>query len=152
MDLSYKEKSIAGSLLISMALFGYYFSKVIQALVIGTESAIKELPFVVFGVIAMMVLVEIGHHMLGSANRASDEEDERDLIIAAKSTRTAHIILVVGCVVSVGHAMLNFSLLEVGTRSLSAMPIVTANMVLLSYVLAEVVGYAYALFLYRRAY
>ena len=152
MDLSFQEKSILGSLIINVGLFGYYFFKVFEVFIYGTSEALLALPFILIGVVAAVVAVEIVYHVVIALASRPQDEDERDRLIEAKATRIAYFVLAAGCLTAVGHSL--FAVF-IGNSSIDRTiqnPIMTANLVVLSFILAEVVGFAMQLYYYRRGF
>ena len=150
MDWSFQEKSICGSLVVTAGLFSYYFLKVFEVLASGTSSAVYGLPFVLIGVIIAMVVVEVVYHVLIALRSEPETEDERDRLIEARATRYSYFVLVAGCVTTVGHAMFAGFFDAAGQADLLHSPIMITNFIILSFVLAEVVGFAMQLYYYRR--
>ena len=151
MDLSFREKSIAASLLLTLVLFAYYFSKVFKVLAADSSESVQNLPAVLIGVVVMMVVVEaVFHTVIAIAARGNDRDDERDRLIEAKATRIAYFVLVAGCVTTIGHATLSGLFPERVAPSVLANPIMTANLVLFSFILAEITGFTMQLVYYRR--
>ena len=150
MDLSFQEKSILGSLIITVGLFGYYFIQVFEALMEGSSGSIVLLPFTLAWVVGVVIAVEIVYHILIATASTPEDEDERDQLIEAKATRISYFVLVAGCLFTMGHTIINvFVEDQVEDRVLNN-PIMTANFILLSFILAEVVGFAMQLYYYRR--
>ena len=151
MDLSFREKSIAGSLIITVGLFGYYFIKVFEVLVERSSERLQELPALLLGIVIAVVVVEIAYQAAIALNSGNaDETDERDSLIAARSTRVAYFVLAAGSVTTIGHATLAGVFAERVGDTVMASPIMTANFVLVSFILAEITGFAMQLFYYRR--
>ena len=151
MDLSFKEKSIAGSLIITLALFGYYFIKFFQILAEGSSEKLQELPIVLLVVVVLVVIVEAIYHIaIALGPDGDDVDDERDRLIEAKATRIAYFVLAAGCVTTIGHATLAGVFAERLDDSLMVSPIMTANFILISFILAEITGFGMQLVYYRR--
>ena len=150
MDLSFQEKSILGSLIITIGLFGFYFIEVFQAVTAENSSAMVSLPFVLVGVVIAVVAVEVVYHVLIALVSKPEDEDERDKLIEAKATRISYFVLAVGCLMAVGHSMISVFFEDSVTTRVVANPILTANLVILAFILAEVVGFAMQLYYYRR--
>ena len=130
MDVSFREKSIAGSLIVTTGLFGLYFFKIFEVVTVNSLERLKELPRVLLGVVVIVVLVEIIYHAaiaLGSG--AADETDERDSLIEAKATRIAYFVLAAGCVTTIGHATLAGVFADGVKNPTMASPITTTNLV-----------------------
>lgn len=150
MDLSFQEKSIAGSLIITIALFGWYFLQVFNVLTSDSSEAAAVLPMVLVGVVVAVVLVEIVYHVVIALASRPDDHDERDRLIEARATRISYFVLVTGCITTIGHTLLNVYFEPDVTDRLLVNPIMTANYILLSFILAEIVGFGMQLYYYRR--
>lgn len=151
-DWSFQEKSICGSLVITVGLFSYYFLEVYEVLTSGISSSVYRLPIALIGVIVAMVAVEVVYHILIAVGSGPENEDERDRLIEAKATRYSYFVLATGCVTTVGHAMFAGYFDAAGRAELVHGPIMIANFIVLSFVLAEVVGFAMQLYYYRRGF
>ena len=152
MDLSFQEKSILGSLVITLGLFGYYFFKVFEVFMYGTSETSLSLPFILIGVVAAVVAVEIVYHILIALASKPETEDERDKLIEAKATRISYFVLAAGCLTAVGHSMISVFAEDSALDRTIQNPIMTANLIILAFILAEVVGFAMQLYYYRRGF
>lgn len=141
MNLSYKEKSIWTSLVLSILIFGYYFYHVIRVfntpdphpkLIIG--NFIVTIFFFVIIQIISQVYIAIKHR-----KEIEKGEDERDTLINLKATRVSYLILVIGvwltCI-----SMIKFS-----------SSIIIANNIMFFFILSEVVRFTSQLIYYRRS-
>lgn len=150
MDLSFQEKSILGSLVITVIVFAYYFLEVFKVFTADTSYAAASLPPLLIGVVIAIVIIEAVYHSLIALRSRPEREDERDRLIEAKATRIAYYVLVTGCVLTIGHATISAYLYQdVPGRALAG-PIITANFVLFFFIVAEIVGFAMQLYYYRR--
>ena len=152
MDLSFQEKSIIGSLLITILLFGWYFLQVFEVLTGGSSESAAALPFILIGVIVAVVIIEVVYHVLIALASRPEDQDERDVLIEARATRISYFVLVAGCVTIIGHTILNTYFEQELTDRILVNPIMTANYILLSFILAEIVGFAMQLYYYRRGF
>ena len=152
MDLSFQEKSIIGSLLITILLFGWYFLQVFKVLTGDSSESAAALPFVLIGVVVAVIIVEVVYHVIIALASKAEDEDERDALIEAKATRISYFVLVTGCITIIGHTILNAYLEPDITDRILINPIMTANYILLSFILAEIVGFAMQLYYYRRGF
>ena len=150
MNLSFQEKSIWGSLIITLLAFGYYFVTVLEMWSQGTAGA-ADVTGLIVGVIVAVVVVEIVYHILISIRPTPDPEDERDRLIEGKATRVAYFLLVCGALTAIGHGIATHGTAE-GWRSSvdgALSPFITAHILLFSFVLAEVVKFCTQLYYYR---
>jgi len=149
MDLSFQEKSILGSLAITIFLFGAYFIEVFEMVTTNNSSGILTLPARLIGIVLSVVAVEVVYKIVIAIFANDEGTDERDRLIAAKATQVSYYILAVGAVSAVGH--LFFSTLYGATDGISPQTtILAANLIVFSFILAEVVGFSLQLFYYRR--
>ncbi|MBT6210106.1 MAG: hypothetical protein HOI35_08830 [Woeseia sp.] len=149
MDLSFQEKSILGSLAITICLFFAYFIDVFELVTTNNSTGILTLPARLMGIVLSVVAVEVVFHIVIAIFAKDEGTDERDRFIAAKAAQISYYILAVGCLTAVGH--LFFATLQeaaVGVSLQSA--ILAANVIVFSFILAEVVGFSLQLFYYRR--
>ena len=150
MNLSFQEKSILGSLVITISLFSYYFLAIFDVLTGATSAA--QLPIVLFGVVIAMIVVEVIYHIFIALQDRRADEDERDRLIQAKATRIAYFVLVTGCMTLVGHSM--FMAVYSGAENQLAMqsPLVLSSLIVCSFIVAEIVGFSMQLYYYRRGF
>ncbi len=150
MDLSYQEKSTLGSLLITAALYGAYFIDVYEELTSDMAKFAESFPSLLLGVVIAVVVVEIVYEIAISIGSSGDAEDERDKLIAAKAIRFSYYILASGCVTTVGYILVMQYAGEIVGQSSDISLVLAANLVIFSFVLAEVVGYSMRLYYYRQ--
>lgn len=149
MDLSFQEKSILGSLAITICIFGAYFFEVFELVTTNDSTEILTLPARLIGIALSVVAVEVVFHIVIAIFASNDGTDERDRLVAAKATQVAYYILAVGCLTAVGYMF--FSTLQQSADSISSQTtILAANLIVFSLILAEVVGFSLQLFYYRR--
>lgn len=107
------------------------------------------LPARLMGIVLSVVAVEVVFHIVIAIFAKDEGTDERDRLIAAKAAQISHYSLAVGCLTAVGHLV--FATLQeaaVGVSLQSA--ILAANVIVFSFILAEVVGFSLQHFYYRR--
>jgi hypothetical protein len=148
MDLSYQEKSILGSLLALVVVYGYYFAAVLRD-ASRPEFNGASVGRLVLAVIAIIV-IEIAYHIVLALESKPEPKDERDILIECKAYRNAYFLLatgaflVIGCVIMAGLAR------DVAPTRIIVTPVITVNLVLFFMVLAELVKFLTQLFYYRR--
>lgn len=150
--MSYKEKSIVLSLLITLYLIYAYYSGLINLVdnnQLNEENfknlLMKTTTFISILAIVAHIVIAILH-----AKEANNNDDERDKLIEMKSSQTAYFILVLGVIFTVIQVQLseyfdsgiNFSSLSMGYNMM--------HYIIMSLLLAEVTRYSYQLFYYRR--
>ena len=145
MDLSYQEKSILGSLITIVVVYGYYFAAVLR----DAGQPEFNLGRLVLAVIAIIV-IEIVYHIVLAIEQKPEPKDERDILIASKAYRNAYFLLatgaflVIACVVMAGLAR------DAAPTRIIVTPFITVNLVLFFMVLAELMKFLTQLFYYRR--
>ena len=139
MSISFQEKSIWISLVITILLFGLYF---VMAFIVFTNpyDPNTNLVGLFIGVIILYVIFQIVLHSLVAIvhkKEADKSLDERDNLIELKATRISYFILVLGVWVT-------------GTSMLPGSSLMMAHIIMFFFVLAEIVGFLIQLFYYRR--
>ena len=142
--MSFKEKSIWISLIVTILIFGFYFVFAFTEMKNNSpEGALGTIAGIFIGVIILIIVMEIILHSVIAIvfrKEASEKEDERDKIIELKGSRFSYIILAVGVWIT------GFSLFFVSS------PIMMAHILLLFFILAEITGFATQLYFYRRGF
>lgn len=138
--MSFHEKSIWVTLIITLAVFGFYFT---QAAIVFSNPEIPDEGLIGLFIV-MIVVITIIQIVLQSIiaiihrKEAEKNGDERDQIIELKATRTSYFVLVFGIwVICPGILII---------RS----PLLIVNLLLFFFVIAEVTGYIKQLYHYRR--
>jgi hypothetical protein len=140
MGISFKEKSIWTSLIMTIIIFGYYFTRVFNVLNQPTVDS-TNLIVLFISVVIMMIMLEITIHIiLGIIDNknANEADDERDRLIDLKATKISYYILILGVFQAVAGLLM--------TKS----PVIIANIILLFFVFAEIVGDSIRLYYYRK--
>ena len=137
MNLSYREKSIWGTLAATLVVYGYYFASIFSGAqpsqINGT--AVGRLMSAVF----VIVVIEVVYHIIIAAASKIEPKDERDILIETKAYRNAYFLLVADLFLLMGILVL-----------IGLTPFLTVNLMLLSVVVSEIVKYLTQLFFYRR--
>src|ERR1700685_4345926 len=94
MDRSYQEKSILGSLLAMVVLYGYYFANVFHH-VRQSEFNGGRIGCPIFTVVAI-IAIEIIYHIVLASEEKPERKDERDILIEGKAYRNAYFLIAVG--------------------------------------------------------
>ncbi|WP_448246640.1 hypothetical protein [Thalassotalea agariperforans] len=150
--MSYKEKSIVLSLLITLYLIYAYYSGLIN---LADNNLLNEESFkalLMRTTTFIITLAVVGHIIMAiiHAKEANNDDDERDKLIEMKSSQSAYLILVLGVIFTVMQVQLgeyvsggiNFNSLSMGYNMM--------HCIIMSLLLAEVSRYSYQLFYYRR--
>ena len=140
MNLSFKEKTIWTSLIITILVFSIYFIKVFSLL--NEQNIDKTAIITLFiGVVVLMIIIEIVSHIILAIVYKKDvniEIDEREKLIDLKSTQISYYILIFGVFQS------GISLMT------TASPFIIANIILFFFILAEIVGDSIRLYYFKR--
>jgi len=150
MDMSYQEKSIVGSLLAMLLVYGYYFAAVLRN-VGQPEFAASGLGRLILAVIAIIV-IQVVYQIVLALESKPEPKDERDILIEAKAYRNGYFafatgaFLVIGVVIAAGLAR------DATPTRIIVTPFLLVNLVLLFMVLAEVVKLVTQLLYYRRGF
>jgi len=140
MNLTYQEKSIWASLVITSGMFIYYFSRVL-GVIQDPELTGSSLIMVFIGVITITILAQVViQSVMAIIYRAEVEEgsDERENLIRLKATNISHSILISG----VWFASVTFYLLP------SAFMLM--NLIIIFFIVSEIIGYVTQLIYYQR--
>lgn len=152
MEMSFKEKSAWISFFSTLLIFGYYFVEVI-ALRDASPAFAKEAAVALLGkaVILTIIVESIFHGMLAATNRKAAQlgADERDRWIELRANNWGYTVLVVGVFITFGRIItLEFN--PDFTSSLSnAVPLLTAHILMFSFILSELVRFGGQIILYR---
>lgn len=149
MDLSFQEKSIWVSVVTIVVVFAYYFASLFGAPEVMTpiETVVRFI-----GAVAILVIIEIVLHVLIAVMdvkgaEAHGEVDERDRLVVNKASRNAYFVLCISVFALIGHFIASEMMNYAGP---DVTPIMSANLLLLAIVLAEIVNFSSQLFYYRR--
>lgn len=150
MDLSFQEKSIWGSLVGVLITFAYYFASAIGMARSEGGASPAELAWLSITVIVALIAIEVIYHVILAIRSEPEPADERDALIEARASQIAYVLLVVCAFVAIGQVIAS-SLLE-GAPEVAryGSPILTAHLVLLAVVVAEVTKFTAQLVYYRR--
>jgi len=148
MDLSYQEKSILGSLVAIVVVYGYYFATTLRHFgQASTESA--SLGRLVLAIVAIIV-IETVYHIVLALESKPQPKDERDILIASKAYRNAYFFLYVGMALVMMCAFGLEALHAATSMRITVTPYLILNFVLLLMIAGEVVKFVTQLFYYRR--
>jgi len=137
MNLSYREKSIWGSLITTLVVYGYYFTAVFSA---ARPSQVDRTALVrLMTAVFVIVMIEVIYHIVIALTSKVEPKDERDILIEGKAYRNAYFLLVGDLFMLMGMIIL------VGMT-----PFLTVNLMLFSVVISEILKSLTQLFLYRR--
>ncbi len=141
MDMSYQEKSIAGSLIAMLVVYGYYFAAVLRHA--GQfEFAVGRL---IFAVVAIIV-IETAYHIALALESKPEPKDERDILIESKAYRNAYFAYGTGAFLVIS------AVIAAGLAGILVTPFLIVNLVLLFMVLAEFVKFVTQLLYYSKGF
>lgn len=136
MSLSYREKSIFGSLAAILVGYGYYFANVFTAVQpwhFNSRSVVR-----LMAAVFLIVVIDVVYQIIVAATSGPERKDERDTLIESRSYRNAYVLL----------AAAIFTLMAM-IVIFNLPPYLIVNYALLSVVAAEVVKFLTQLFHYR---
>jgi len=148
MDMSYQEKSILGSLLAVVVVYGYYFASVLRDFG-HPEFDGGSLGRLVFAVIAIVV-IEIVYHIVLALESKPEPKDERDILIDCKAYRNAYFLFATGAFLVIGWVIMAGLVRDAAPTRIIITPFLMVNLVLLAMVVAELMKFLTQLFYYRR--
>lgn len=146
-SLSFKEKSLWGTLAALVTLSFLYFWSVVEMAAAGVTD-LRALGGLGIGLAVVFILVEIVYHLLiagFSPKEAEAGEDERDRLIELKGSRIGGFLLGLGVVFTIGHIAMGTLFDEA-----SGNEFVTVNLLLFALALSEIGKYIAQLAYYRR--
>jgi hypothetical protein len=150
MDLSYQEKSILGSLLAMVVVYGYYFASALRHIdhVAFDSASIGRLMFTVIAII----VIEIVYHIILAIESRPEPKDERDLLIEGKAYRNAYFVVATGAALVIGYVIVASLVRDAAPTRIVATPFLLVNSMLLFMVLAEVMKLGTQLLYYRKGF
>jgi len=148
MDLSYQEKSILGSLVAVVVVYGYDFASVLRD-ASRPEFEGGNVARLVFAVVAIVV-IEIAYHIVLALESKPEPKDERDILIECKAYRNAYFLLASGAFLVIASVIMANLVRDAAPARIIVTPFLTVNLVLFFMVLAELAKFLTQLFYYRR--
>jgi hypothetical protein len=136
-NLSYREKSLWGTLAVTLAVYGYYFGHALR----GAHPAEFNAASVghVVAAVFVLVVIEVVYQIVLAVTSKVEPKDERDILIESKAYRNAYLLL------AGGTFWLMWTIVAQQMRSYMAV-----NLMLLCVVAAEITKSLTQLFLYWR--
>lgn len=141
-NISFREKGIIISLVVTLTIYGYYFGSIFMQLWNKEINQAEAMTFFISTVILIIIAEAVLHSVLalGAGKEQEDPQDERDQLISFRATRNAHIVLSVGVFLSFAHLLY-------GDNSL-----LIAHFLLFFFIISEVVKYISQIFYYQRGF
>ncbi|NQV42242.1 MAG: hypothetical protein HQ506_07815 [Candidatus Marinimicrobia bacterium] len=140
MNLSYQEKSIWASLVITSIMFIYYFSRVL-GVIANPEIPETTLIIVFIGVITVTIFAQVVIQSIMAIiyrDEVKEGGDERETLIRLKATSISHYVLISGVWIACMSFYLNPSALML------------MNVFIVFFVVSEIVGFVTQLIYYQR--
>ncbi len=150
MDMSYQEKSILGSLLAMVIVYGYYFAGVLRRLG-HPEFDAGSVGRLIVAIIAIIV-ISIVYNIVLALESKPEPKDERDILIDSKAYRNAYFAFATGAFLVMGCVITAVLVRDAAPTRIIITPFLTVNLLLLFMVIAELVKYLTQLFYYRKGF
>ena len=152
--MSFKEKSIWVSLVTTVFIFSYYFIS-LQSLADLPVNETKQIAGeLLLKAIIMMIIVEIIFHIIiaiFNPDDAQQKADERDKLYQLKANSIGYAFLILGVMISLGRILLNEFFAPTDTSEvIQVLPLLTANILLFSFIISELARFTSQLFFYRK--
>ena len=147
MNLSFQEKSIAGSLAATIFVYTNYFGRSLQLWFENTpdENAVARL----LSTIALLVVIEVVYQIVIAIADRPAPKDERDRFIDAKANRNGYAVLVIGLAHLIGCVLIAEGVAYQRWSFLPLTPFLLAQAALAALIVAEVVKGVTQLYYYR---
>lgn len=153
MNMSFREKSIWISLIATLLIFGDYFLNIISLSGLPADVAKTAALGLSLRAFFLIIIVEIIFQgMLAASNRKAAElgADERDKLFAYKGNNIGYTVLVIGVFIALGRIVV----LEINPEFIEqsnglTIPLLTAHILLFSFIFSEIVRLSAQLFFYR---
>lgn len=146
-SLTFKEKSLWGTLVAFIAIAIFYFWSVLEIAAAGVTD-LRAIFGLAIGLSVPFIIFAIIYHGLiagFSPKDAEAGEDERDRLIALKGSRVGGALLVVGVAFTIGHISMNAIFGEGASNDFT-----TVNLLLFSLAVSEIGNCVSQLIHYRR--
>jgi len=156
MNMSFREKSIWISLVSTLLIFGDYFLNIISLSSLPADAAKAATLGLSLRALFLIIIVEIVcQAMLAASNRKAAElgADERDKLFEYKGNNFGYTVLVIGVFITLGRIVfleINPEIIEQST--LLNIPLLTAHILLFSFIFSEVVRFSAQLYYYRSSH
>ncbi|OFA32984.1 hypothetical protein BAE46_03755 [Glaciecola punicea] len=154
--MSFKEKSAWISFISTVSIFGYYFYSIFMLIGEPPEIAKEAAKDYLIQAVFLSIVVEIFFHaVLNASNKkeAALQSDERDKAFEYKANSLGYSILVVGVVITLGRIItLEYNPEFAEQHSSLQIPLLTAHILMFTFILSEIVRFGGQIFFYRRGY
>ena len=154
--MSFKEKSAWISLISTTCIFGYYFYSIFMLIGEPTEAARESAKDYLIQAVFLSIVVEIFFHaVLGLTSNKETEikGDERDKMYEYKANNLGYSVLGIGVILSLVRIItLEHNPTWAEHYSAAQIPMQTAQILMLFFILSEIVRFSGQVFYYRRGY
>lgn len=154
MDMSFKEKSTWISFFSTVAIFGYYFWQIIGLSGLPKEESAEQVLSLLIYVVILTVIVEtLFQAMLSATNHkaAALGADERDKLLEYKSSQIGYTVLSIGVLIVLGRLItIEYNPGFADHMSSVQIPMLTAHMLMASFILSEVMRFGSLIVFYRK--
>ncbi|WJG09229.1 hypothetical protein [Aliiglaciecola sp. LCG003] len=154
--MSFKEKSTWISLISTLAIFGNYFYRVFELQGVPLEISKVAIVGLMINTVVLIIIVEaLFHSMLAATNykAAKMGADERDKLIEYRGNSIGYSVLVVGVLATLIRMIATEYNPEIASNEHSfGIPMLTAHILMLTFILSEVARFSGQIFYYRRGY
>jgi hypothetical protein len=153
MNMSFREKSIWISLISTVLIFGDYFLNVISLGGLPAEDAKAAALELSLRALILIIIVEVlfqGMLAINNRKEAGLGADERDKLFEFKGNKFGYTVLVIGVFITLGRIItLELNPEFGGQSSVLEIPLLTAHILLFSFIFSEVVRFSAQLYYYR---
>ncbi len=151
MDLSFREKSILGSLIALVIVSFFYVTKVTALADTGEPIDPWALMWVAVMTVIALIVIEATYQGIIAVRSRPEAADERDRLIDSRADQIGYRVLSVGAVLAMGQAFMT-TIEPSSLNGYVASPLMTVHILLGALVLAEVVSDVARLVFYRRGF
>lgn len=154
MEMSFEEKSTWISLVSTALIFGYYFVNILNLGHLPLGVAKLAAAGLLLQAAVFIVIVEIVFQgMLAATNHQAAKlgADERDILYQYKANNIGYTILVIGVMITLGRILiLEFNPSFDEQNSSLKIPLLTAHILMFSFILSELARFSSQLYYYRK--
>lgn len=152
MELSFREKSICISLVSTLVIFGYYFYSILGLSGMPDEIAkLAAMGLLIRAIIFSVIVETVFQSMLAVTNYKAAKlgADERDKLFEFKGNAWGYCVLVAGVIIVIVHILLQEQL-DLKPFNRLDIPLLTAHLLMFTFIISEVARFSGQLFYYRR--
>jgi hypothetical protein len=135
-------------------IFSNYFSNIIALSDVPIEVAKIAAAGLLFKAVVFITIVEIvfqGMLAISNHKAAQLSADEREKSFESKGNMFGYTVLVIGVMLTLGHILMEeYNIGYAAQNSTSEIPLLTAHILMFSFILSEVVRFSGQLYYFRR--